>query len=239
MVPARPSCSPSASRKGTNLDKGRAQGSQGWQRCQRTQPVFGTLAFSTRWPAGAAIWPVPDILFGIMGPGSMPGSALWAGITEEEQVCSDSTDLSDAATMEPQISVSSMVPVLYFQRTWTLPRQGEDGGWVSATIPRREWGDKFRDLRSRSGEADMERRCHESLVIYVFHHCPGQELATNEEAHVFNVSSSSNHLTRGCQAMSRLEIVVEGFTERLSLTTQRMKSGLQKNCKAKNSWSKH
>lgn len=42
-----------------------------------------------------------DILFRIIGPGSMPGSALWAGMTEVEHVCSDSTDLSDPATGEP------------------------------------------------------------------------------------------------------------------------------------------
>lgn len=122
--PSRQGCSPPASRKGTIPDKGRAQGSRGWVRCQRTQPVFGTLAYSTRWPAGAAIWPARDILFRIIGPGSMPGSALGAGMTEVEPVCSDSTDLSDATTMEPQLLVvASTVPFQAgFQRTWLIPR---------------------------------------------------------------------------------------------------------------------
>lgn len=49
----------------------------------------------------------------------MPGSALGAGMTEVEPVCSDSTDLSDATTMEPQLSVvASTVPFQAgFQRT--------------------------------------------------------------------------------------------------------------------------
>lgn len=42
-----------------------------------------------------------DILFRLIGPGPMPGSALWAGMTEVEQAYSVSTDLSDATTVEP------------------------------------------------------------------------------------------------------------------------------------------
>lgn len=45
----------------------------------------------------------------------MPGSALRAGITEVEAVCSDATDLSDAATVESQLSASSTVPVQVFK----------------------------------------------------------------------------------------------------------------------------
>lgn len=121
--PSRQGCSPPASRTGIIPDKGRAPGSRGWVRCQRTQPVFGTLAYSPRWPAGAAIWPARDILFRITGPGSRPGSALGAGMTEVEPVCSDSTDLSDATTMEPQLSVAFTVPFQAgFQRTWLILR---------------------------------------------------------------------------------------------------------------------
>lgn len=66
----------------------------------------------------AAIWPARDILFRITGPGSMPGSALGAGMTEVEPVCSDSPDLSAATTLEPQLLVASPVPLQEgFQRT--------------------------------------------------------------------------------------------------------------------------
>lgn len=47
----------------------------------------------------------------------MPGSALWAGITEVEHVCPDSTDLSDPATTESQLSKTSVAPFSGFQRT--------------------------------------------------------------------------------------------------------------------------
>lgn len=51
-----------------------------------------------------------DIQFSIIGPGSVPGSSLQAGMAEVEHVCSDSTGMSDAASMETQLSVSSTVP---------------------------------------------------------------------------------------------------------------------------------
>lgn len=45
----------------------------------------------------------------------MPGSALGAGMTEVELVCSDSTDLSDATTKEPQLPVASTMPFQVFK----------------------------------------------------------------------------------------------------------------------------
>lgn len=137
VVPAGPGCSPSASRKGTILDEGRPRGSKGWMWCQRTQPVFGTLPYSTRWPAGAAIWPVRDISFRIIGPGSMPGSALWAGMTEVEYVCSDSPD----CLMSPLRSHSFQYPpwcLFRFSKNMTNDQAGKDWGWAAATLPRRE-----------------------------------------------------------------------------------------------------
>lgn len=47
----------------------------------------------------------------------MPGSALGAGMTELEHVCSEATDLSDPATVEPYLSIASAVPFSSFQRT--------------------------------------------------------------------------------------------------------------------------
>ena len=44
----------------------------------------------------------------------MPGSSLQAGMAEVEHVCSDSTGMSDAASMETQLSVSSTVPLSFF-----------------------------------------------------------------------------------------------------------------------------
>lgn len=54
-----------------------------------------------------------DIQFSVIGPGSVPGSSLQAGMAEVEHVCSDSTGMSDAASMETQLSVSSTVPFLF------------------------------------------------------------------------------------------------------------------------------
>lgn len=119
-VPARLACSLLPPGKGSVLDKGRARGSKGQPGCQRTQPDFGTLAYSTRWPAGAARWPACDILFRIMGPGSVPGSALWAEMTEVEHVCCDSSCNHSVAV------AFNIVHGAFsgFQRIWTMPRQG-------------------------------------------------------------------------------------------------------------------
>lgn len=162
-----------ASRKGTILDKGRAQGSKGWLRCQRAQAVFGTLAHSPRWPAEAAIWLAHDILFRIIGPGSLPASALWAGMTEVEHVCSESTDLSDATAEEPSLSIFSMVPFPDFQ-VWTTPRQGRTKDGLMQLL----LGENKQMNEGTSGPRVVKPAQNPDVispVIDVYHHCQQQK----------------------------------------------------------------
>lgn len=135
VVPARLGCSPLASTKGTILDKGRAQGSKGWLRCQGTQPVFRTLASSSSWPAEAAVWPEPWH--------SVQYNRVWArawffppGWDDRSRACLLwfychvwCCLYGDIAFSILHSASSSFFFFKDFQRTWKIPRQGrtEDG----------------------------------------------------------------------------------------------------------------
>lgn len=82
-----------------------------------------------------------------MGPGSMPGSALWAGMTgmtEVECVCSDSTGSSEASTVEPRLPCPPRC-LFRFSNNMMDTQARKDGGWGAAAIPGRE-EDKLRGL---------------------------------------------------------------------------------------------
>lgn len=123
-------------------------------------------------------------------------SALWAGLTEVEHICSHSTYLSDAATMEPELSVSSTLPFSGFQRTWTIPRQEgtEDGlllvflggnKWIKKGLMIQGWWSWCRiQMSQESGDL-----CLSSLPTPTRIH-------SIRKGSCLHVLSSANHLTR-------------------------------------------
>lgn len=94
-----------------------------------------------------------------MGPGSMPGSALWAGMTEVEHACSDSVDLSEAF-----IVVHGTF--LGLQRIGTIPKQErtEEGLLLLSLFDKgRGKANKSRDLGSKDDEASAQPGCHKRV----------------------------------------------------------------------------